>query len=180
MSLRTINRLLAGFPEKPRRRGPAIGQRLIRHVATAPISAVSLAGGSRRVAASHAKEWLERADLVVVIAPVSGDDCLTLRQLHRLLRPRLARNSSNGLSAESVERSDASASALRRHLDRLADGLPRRQYQVLRALKNGNSEKEIARTLKISRHTVHVYVKNIYRHFNVHSCGELLALWIAV
>lgn len=57
-------------------------------------------------------------------------------------------------------------------------GLPPRQQQVLFRLQSGNSEKEIAWALGISRHTVHVYVKLLYRSFGVRSRGELLSLWI--
>jgi hypothetical protein len=39
----------------------------------------------------------------------------------------------------------------------------------------GDSEKQIARALGVSPHTVHVYVKMLYRYFDVHSKGELLA-----
>jgi DNA-binding NarL/FixJ family response regulator len=179
MTLRTVNRLLAGSSEKRGRRRPAKGPRLIRPVANAPISAVSLTCGNQHVVASRVSESLERAGLVVVIAPVSGGDSATLRQLVRLLGRQLARSTPIRRSPEPLERAEASASAWRRHLDRLTDRLPKRQLEVLRALKRGYSEKEIARTLKISRHTVHIYVKMIYQHFDVHSCGELLALWIA-
>jgi hypothetical protein len=39
----------------------------------------------------------------------------------------------------------------------------------------GDSEKQIARALGVSPHTVHVYVKMLYRYFQVNSKGELLA-----
>ena len=53
-----------------------------------------------------------------------------------------------------------------------------RQRQTLELLLAGNAEKEIANRLAISRHTVHVYVKSIYRTFGVCSRGELLARWV--
>jgi DNA-binding CsgD family transcriptional regulator len=53
-----------------------------------------------------------------------------------------------------------------------------RQVQTLELLLTGLSEKEIAKNLKISRHTVHVYVKSLYKRFNVNSRGELLAKWV--
>jgi DNA-binding NarL/FixJ family response regulator len=58
------------------------------------------------------------------------------------------------------------------------DALPPRLRQTLAALLNGDSEKQVARQLKLSRHTVHVYVKSLYRRFNVTSRGELLARWV--
>jgi DNA-binding CsgD family transcriptional regulator len=53
--------------------------------------------------------------------------------------------------------------------------LPPRQQQVLDGLRGGLSEKQIARLLGLSQHTVHNYVKDLHRHFNVSSRGELLA-----
>ena len=42
----------------------------------------------------------------------------------------------------------------------------------------GESEKEIAQQLRISRNTVHEYVGLIYRHFGVSSRAELMARWV--
>jgi DNA-binding CsgD family transcriptional regulator len=50
-----------------------------------------------------------------------------------------------------------------------------RLRQTLGRLLAGDSEKQIALRLDISRHTVHVYVKNLYRRFEVNSRGELMA-----
>jgi DNA-binding NarL/FixJ family response regulator len=51
-----------------------------------------------------------------------------------------------------------------------------RLRQTLSGLLAGNSEKQVAATLGLSKHTVHLYVTAIYRHFGVNSRGELLAL----
>jgi|GEM_PF-3052795 len=59
--------------------------------------------------------------------------------------------------------------------------LPRLAPRLLRTLEcllAGDGEKQIAKNLKLSRHTVHDYVKGVYRRFNVNSRAELLALWI--
>lgn len=56
--------------------------------------------------------------------------------------------------------------------------LSRRQRQTLELLLAGNAEKQIATQLKISRHTVHVYVKSLYKRFGVNSRPELLAKWV--
>ena len=56
--------------------------------------------------------------------------------------------------------------------------IPQRMQQVLDLLKAGFSEKEAANYLEISHHTVHVHVKNLYKHFAVRSRGELLSLWV--
>ena len=56
--------------------------------------------------------------------------------------------------------------------------LPLRLRRTLGHLLRGESEKEIARTLGLSQHTVHEYVGQLYRHFNVRSRAELMALWV--
>ena len=56
--------------------------------------------------------------------------------------------------------------------------LSRRQRQTLELLLAGNAEKQIAAQLEISRHTVHVYVKSLYKRFGVNSRPELLAKWV--
>ncbi len=53
-----------------------------------------------------------------------------------------------------------------------------RLRQTLGRLLVGDSEKQIARHLGVSPHTVHVYVKRLYRHYKVCSRGELLALFV--
>ena len=56
--------------------------------------------------------------------------------------------------------------------------LPPRLRQTLTSLLSGASEKQIARAMNLSPHTIHVYVKQIYKHYNVCSRGELLARWV--
>ena len=53
--------------------------------------------------------------------------------------------------------------------------LSRRQRQTLHLLLQGDLEKQVAAKLGVSRHTVHVYVKALYKHFRVNSRAELLA-----
>jgi DNA-binding NarL/FixJ family response regulator len=55
------------------------------------------------------------------------------------------------------------------------DGLAPRLRQTLQRLLAGDGEKQIAARLGVSPHTVHVYVKSLYRHYGVCSRGELLA-----
>jgi DNA-binding CsgD family transcriptional regulator len=50
-----------------------------------------------------------------------------------------------------------------------------RHRQTLHRLMEGDSEKQVARYLGISQHTVHVYIKHIFRTFSVSSRGELMA-----
>jgi DNA-binding CsgD family transcriptional regulator len=56
--------------------------------------------------------------------------------------------------------------------------LSRRERQTLELLLSGDAEKQIATQLSISRHTVHVYVKSLYKRFGVNSRSELLAKWV--
>jgi len=58
----------------------------------------------------------------------------------------------------------------------LLRGLGPRLCQTLRLLARGLGEKQVAAELGLSPHTVHEYVKTLYRHFGVSSRGELLAL----
>ena len=58
------------------------------------------------------------------------------------------------------------------------DDLSPRMEQTLRSLLSGDSEKQVATRMGVSPHTVHVYVKAIYRKYGVSSRGELLARWV--
>ena len=60
----------------------------------------------------------------------------------------------------------------------VGEGLPPRMRQTLERLLAGDGEKQIAARLGVSRHTVHVYVKGLYRHYDVCSRGELLARFV--
>jgi DNA-binding CsgD family transcriptional regulator len=53
--------------------------------------------------------------------------------------------------------------------------LSARQQQTLRHLLDGDSEKQVAKKLDLSQHTVHGYVKALYRRYGVSSRAELLA-----
>jgi DNA-binding CsgD family transcriptional regulator len=53
-----------------------------------------------------------------------------------------------------------------------------RQRDVLQLLLQGASEKEAARALGVSTHTIHTHVKRLYSEFEVVSRGELLALFV--
>ena len=53
--------------------------------------------------------------------------------------------------------------------------LPPRLRQTLELLAAGDGEKQVARRLGLSRHTVHDYVKALHRCLGVSSRGELLA-----
>ncbi len=53
-----------------------------------------------------------------------------------------------------------------------------RQRETLELLLAGFSEKQIAANLRLSRHTVHDYVKALHRRFQVCTRSELLARWV--
>ena len=53
-----------------------------------------------------------------------------------------------------------------------------RLQPVLRHLLQGDAEKQVATKLGLSRHTVHQYIKVLYRELGVSSRGELLAKFI--
>src|SRR5438874_13759691 len=59
-----------------------------------------------------------------------------------------------------------------------AVGLSPRMRQTLDGLMLGDSEKQIAGKLRVSPHTVHVYVKQLYKRFNANSRGELMARFV--
>ncbi len=64
-----------------------------------------------------------------------------------------------------------------------ADPLPAtlspRLRQTLQLLLAGHAEKQIAARMTLSRHTVHQYIRNLYRRVNVCSKAELLAKLLA-
>ena len=85
--------------------------------------------------------------------------------------------SSNGDAVVSYQ---AGPAPLVLQLDVATDGqLSPRLQQTLQSLLSGDSEKQVARKLGLSPHTVHVYVKKLYRRYGVSSRGELLAKWVA-
>jgi DNA-binding CsgD family transcriptional regulator len=57
----------------------------------------------------------------------------------------------------------------------LASQLTESEQQTLRILVTGLSEKQTARILKKSQHTIHSHVKRIYKHLAVSSRAELLS-----
>jgi DNA-binding CsgD family transcriptional regulator len=57
----------------------------------------------------------------------------------------------------------------------LTTGLSKRMRDTLQHLLSGDSEKEVAAKLRLSPHTVHIHVKNLYKRLGVCSRGELMA-----
>ena len=58
-----------------------------------------------------------------------------------------------------------------------AAGLAPRLQKTLQCLLEGDTEKQVASRLGLTRQTTHQYVKTIYRHFDVHSRAALAARW---
>jgi DNA-binding NarL/FixJ family response regulator len=59
--------------------------------------------------------------------------------------------------------------------DAIAPALPPRLRRTLDCLLDGHDVKGAAKQLGLSRHTVHLYVTDLYKRFGVHSRAELLA-----
>lgn len=68
--------------------------------------------------------------------------------------------------------------ALARFAEPSPGALAPRARDVLRCLLEGDSDKQVAARLGISRHTVNQYTKVIFDHFGVSTRAELLARWI--
>ena len=68
--------------------------------------------------------------------------------------------------------------ALATNSDRGISGLSPRLRQTLEALLAGDSEKQVAAYLDVSRPTAHEYIGAIYRHFHVSSRAELMAYFL--
>ncbi len=88
-------------------------------------------------------------------------------------------SSANGSGTNGSNGSGSGSGAARTSMNGASsDRLSPRQQQTLAHLLSGDSEKQIAAKLALSRHTVHAYVKTLYRHFGASSRGELLARWV--
>ena len=133
-------------------------------------------GPKLRLPSIHAAVRLMNADV-----PAPADPVARKRRLVADLCRILGRGLGNSLGDE--ERRGRSPARPLPH-DGSADGSARavslspRMRQTLERLLAGDSEKEIAARLNLSPHTVHVYVKTLYRRFGVCSRGELFARFI--
>ena len=82
-----------------------------------------------------------------------------IRELHRAIAPLIG-------------------GPLARFADPSPSALPPRVRRVLKCLLEGDSDKQVATRMRISRHTVNEHVDRIFRHFGVQSRPELLARWV--
>ena len=67
---------------------------------------------------------------------------------------------------------------LARFADPSPSGLAPRARAVLKCMLEGDSDKQVAARLGLTRNTVNQYAKTIYTHFGVRSRTELLARWV--
>jgi len=80
--------------------------------------------------------------------------------------------------ASEDDESTAPLNQLDRRHAALLQTLSEAQRRVTSQLLEGMSEKETAFRLRLSPHTVHNHIKEIYRRLNVNSRAELLALFL--
>lgn len=64
------------------------------------------------------------------------------------------------------------------YTDPAIERLQPRLKKVMKLLLEGDSEKQVAYKLKLSPHTIHEYVKDLYAELRVSSRGELLAQFV--
>jgi DNA-binding CsgD family transcriptional regulator len=106
--------------------------------------------------------------------PAGADYLLTLAFARRLQ----AFSTSESLLLRSLHKSGGFELITKRRVLQQRGDLSSRMGEVLAGLLDGRSEKQIASTLQLSRHTVHAYVKTLYRRYRVNSRAELLSLSI--
>lgn len=99
---------------------------------------------------------------------------LLVRVLKETTTTKDVRTVAAAIAARSALRRPAGASVPEIDIPKLS----RRLNETLFLLLHGEGEKQIAAKLKISPHTVHVHVKNLYKKFDVTTRGELLAKFI--
>lgn len=107
--------------------------------------------------------------VVRLLQPLDGIDGDPIEKKRRLIANILR------MIGEQVNGQTAQLAVL--HAD--VRNLSPRLQQTLASLLAGDSEKQAAAKMGVSPHTVHVYVKSLYRRYNVSSRGELLAKWVA-
>lgn len=130
----------------------------------------------------HVGVWSASDDRLIMLAlPQREDQAAWGPEARRLLAlmlravaPIVDREMFKGVGDE--QRSDATIEAPGAALE--GKDLSGRQTDVLHLLLRGMSEKEVARELGVSTHTVHTHVKKLYAQFGVSSRGELLAKFV--
>jgi DNA-binding CsgD family transcriptional regulator len=128
-----------------------------------------------------AGNWAASKDRLVVLAvllridqPTPGPETRRLLSLMlRAIAPIVDREMFEDVDGRRAGEEQAGAENLLEGRD-----LSQRQADVLHLLLRGMSEKEVARELGVSTHTVHTHVRKLYAQFGVNSRGELLAKFV--
>ena len=53
-----------------------------------------------------------------------------------------------------------------------------REHEILRLIACDRSDKEIARTLRMSPHTLRTHLSRVYQRYRLHSRAAAVALWL--
>jgi DNA-binding NarL/FixJ family response regulator len=119
------------------------------------------------------------ADCIASMWASSADRAICLLCHRRESEPAFAENDSTMMSLMLR----ASAPIIDREMFRCEcaeqiKDLSAREREILLLLLSGDSEKEIARSIHRSAHTVHTFIQKLYRIFQVSSRGELMAQFI--
>jgi len=139
----------------------------------------------RREDVASDEEWYSSEIFQRFYVPTGFDATITLRCISPLLRRlfviSMFRNSNRPpFTPQSVGTLKLLGSELIHKLEqdariaRFGQPLPRREEEVLMLLRDGLSEKEAAVRLELSKHTIHTYVRNLFKRFAVTSRSELL------
>jgi DNA-binding CsgD family transcriptional regulator len=113
---------------------------------------------------------------VLVLFRAFGEKPFTARE--RELAGMFHRSAGKLLRHKQATPTHCKASLLNVEEDQRSASLPPRLKSVLERLLAGDSEKQVAYHLGLSKHTVHEYVKALYRRLDVNSRGELMALFV--
>jgi DNA-binding CsgD family transcriptional regulator len=148
----------------------------VRYLSTQAVSATGRRArpGARTGARPEARLGAHAGDLSVVLrtlSPLRESDTVSTQARRAALAERLrVLGVAFGVTGPTPPSPPSAA-----RLPRVDPALSPRLAQTLELLLLGRSEKEVATALGLSRHTVHVYVKGLYRRFGVSSRAELLA-----
>lgn len=94
----------------------------------------------------------------------------------RVMVAQLCRMLGAYLNGEPLKPADHLKATSRQDVERF--DLAPRVRQTLEHLLAGDSEKQIAARMGVSPHTVHCYIKTLYRSYEVSSRGELLSRFV--